>query len=105
MIARLWRGWTTPENADAYLEHLRRATLPEIGEIDGHCGAYVLRRDTGDAIEFIVLTLWDSLEAVRAFAGQDDDIAVVPSEAQKLLTRFEKRVLHYQVALERFAKD
>jgi heme-degrading monooxygenase HmoA len=105
MIARLWRGWTTPENADAYVEHLRRATLPQISEIDGHCGAYVLRRDAGDAIEFVVVTLWDSIEAVREFTGEDSEAAVIPYEARSLLSRFDQRVLHYQVALERFAED
>jgi hypothetical protein len=99
MIGRLWRGWTTPDNADAYLEHLRGATVPALGEIPGHQGACVLRRDGDGEVEFVVLTLWSSLGAVRAFAGEHYDIAVIPPEAKALLTRFEAQAQHYDAVV------
>jgi heme-degrading monooxygenase HmoA len=97
VIARLWRGTALRENADAYVAHLERETLPDLPGIEGHLGAYVLRRELGDEIEFAVLTLWDSLDAVRAFAGDEYETAVVPPEARRLLTRFDERVAHYEV--------
>jgi heme-degrading monooxygenase HmoA len=99
MIARVWRGTTTPADAAAYLAHLREATLPALREIDGHRGAYVLRRGDERSVEFLVVTLWSSLEAVRDFAGEDYGRAVVPAEAERLLVHFDERVLHYDVAL------
>jgi heme-degrading monooxygenase HmoA len=86
-------------DADAYEDHLRRATLPALREIAGYEGGYVLRRETDGGIDFIVLTLWASLDAVRAFAGEDYERAVVPPEAERLLARFDKRAVHYDVAL------
>ncbi|HXE75569.1 MAG TPA: antibiotic biosynthesis monooxygenase [Candidatus Xenobia bacterium] len=100
MIARLWHGWTTRENADAYEALLRREVLPGIHRIPGYKGAHLLRRDAGREVEFVTLTLWDSLEAVRAFAGADYEVAVVPPEARKLLLRFDQRSVHYEVRLE-----
>lgn len=99
MIARLWRGTCAPANADAYEDHLLRATLPALREIAGHEGGYVLRREAGGGVDFLVLTLWASLDAVRAFAGDDYELAVVPSEAERLLARFDERAVHYDVAL------
>jgi hypothetical protein len=96
---RLWRGWTTPDNAGAYIEHLRGATLPALGAIPGHQGAIVFRRDADDEVEFIVLTLWDSFGAVRAFAGEDYDVAVIPLEVRALLLRCEERARHYDVVI------
>lgn len=99
MIGRLWRGWTTPDNADAYVEHLREATLPALREIAGHEGACVLRREADGEVEFIVLTLWGSIGAVRAFAGEPYDVAVISPEARALLTRFEERARHYDAVV------
>jgi heme-degrading monooxygenase HmoA len=99
MIGRLWRGWTTAGNAPAYEEHLRRETLPALERIDGFAGAHVLRRETDGGIEIVVITLWQSLDAVRAFAGEAYETAVIPPEARKLLARFDATVLHYDVAL------
>ena len=96
MIARIWHGWATPENADAYEALLRADVLPGIERIDGYRGAYVLR--TGDAeVEFVTVTLWDTFDAIRAFAGDDYARAVVPPEARRLLERFDERSLHYEV--------
>jgi heme-degrading monooxygenase HmoA len=99
MIVRYWRGLTRADTASAYFDHLRRETLPQLRAIDGHQGAYVLRREAGDDVEFVVLTLWDSFESVRAFAGADYEAAVVPPAARSVLTSFDERVLHYDVAI------
>ena len=99
MIARHWRGRSRADTASAYLDHLRIETLPRLRALDGHRGAYVLRREVGDEIEFVVLTLWESLESVRAFAGDDYETAVVPPQARRVLTTFDKRALHYDVAI------
>jgi antibiotic biosynthesis monooxygenase (ABM) superfamily enzyme len=96
VIARLWHGWTTPENADAYEQLLREHVLPGIGRIEGYHGAYVLRRDAGDEIAFVTMTLFDSWDAVRAFAGDDPTLAVVPPEARRLLKRFDERSEHFE---------
>ena len=99
MIARLWHGWTTRENADAYEELLRGRILPHIHDVQGHKGAYLLRRDGEKEVEFVTLTLWESMDAVRAFAGEDYEVAVVPPEARKLLSRFDPRSVHYEMRL------
>ena len=100
MIGRLWHGWAKPEHADAYERLLRAEVLPGIDRIDGHRGAFVLRRDDGSRIEFVTLTLWDDLDAVRAFAGDDYELAVVPPEARALLDDFEERSAHFDVVIE-----
>ena len=99
MIARLWHGWTTRENADAYEGLLRSEVLPGIHRIEGYKGAYLLRREAGGEIEFVTVTLWDSFEAIRAFAGADYEVAVVLPEARKLLSRFDPRSVHYDTRL------
>lgn len=100
MIARLWHGWTTRGNADAYEELLRSKILPGIHRVTGYRGAYLLRKDSGEEVAFVTLTLFESLQAVRAFAGEDYEVAVVPPEARQLLSRFDQRSKHYQVIAE-----
>lgn len=99
MIGRVWRGFTLVADADAYVAHLQRATLPALKTIAGHRASYVLRRASGGAVEFVVITLWDSLDAVCSFAGDDPEVAVVPTEARQLLTAYDERAVHYEVAL------
>lgn len=96
MISRIWHGWTAPGNADAYEQLLRSEILPGIDRVDGFLGAYVLRRNVGDEVEFVTITQFDSLDGVRAFAGDDYERAVVLPEARKLLTRFDERSAHYE---------
>jgi heme-degrading monooxygenase HmoA len=100
MIGRLWRGWTSFGNADAYEELLRTEILPGIHRVDGYRGAYLMRREVEDGVEFVTLTLFESLDAVRSFAGEDHEIAVVPASARRLLSRFDERSLHYEVAVQ-----
>ncbi|MBZ5605110.1 MAG: antibiotic biosynthesis monooxygenase [Acidobacteriia bacterium] len=98
MIARHWRGWTTPSHADAYETLLRDVVIPGLKAIDGYRGGYVLRRPAGGEIEFVVINLFDSLDAVRAFAGPEYEIAVFEPEAKRLLSRVEPKAVHYEVA-------
>jgi heme-degrading monooxygenase HmoA len=99
MIARIWRGWTSPENADAYEEHFRTSVQAELRGVEGFVEAQLLRRVVGDEIEFVAISYWDSIEAVRRFAGEEYEVAVVAPQARDVLTRFEDRVAHFKVAL------
>jgi heme-degrading monooxygenase HmoA len=99
MISRLWHGWTTRDNADAYEELLRSEILPGIHRVAGFKGALLLRRDGKDDVEFATLTMFDSMEAVKEFAGDDYEVAVILPEARKLLARFDARSAHYETVL------
>lgn len=102
-IARIWHGWTAPENADAYERLLRGVIFVRIAgrSIAGFRGIQLLRRDVPGAVEFVTQMWFDSLEAVRDFAGEDYEAAVVPAEARALLSRFDERSAHYHVIEER----
>ena len=96
MIGRLWSGRTEPADADAYEAFLRDDLLPEVATL----GAYVLRRDTLDgAVEFVTLTLFESLDAVRDFAGEDVERAVIEPRAQELLAEYDAEVRHFEVVV------
>ncbi len=97
MIARLWRGWTTLENANAYEKLLRERVLPGLQRIDGYRGGYILRQEGSDEVEFVVMNMFDSLEAVRAFAGPDYTVPVFEPEARQLLSKVEPVARHYEV--------
>ena len=99
LIGRLWRGRAMFANAHLYQEHLRKETLPALGDIDGFHSAYVLRRACDDDVEFLVLTFWASRNAIRAFAGRDAERAVIPPAAARLLTVWDERASHYDIAL------
>jgi heme-degrading monooxygenase HmoA len=101
MVARIWHGWASRENADAYEQLVSSHVLPGINRVDGYLGAYLLRDDdAGDEVEFVTVTLFESMDAVRAFAGDDFEAAVVPPEARRLLSRFDERSRHYRTLLE-----
>ena len=98
VIARWWRGWAaTAENADAYEELLRSTIFPWVRSFEGQEGTYLFRREVGGEVEFATLTLWDSWDAVRAFAGDDAETAVVPDEARAVLARWDERSAHYEL--------
>jgi antibiotic biosynthesis monooxygenase (ABM) superfamily enzyme len=97
-ITRLWRGWTTPENADAYGHFLLAELFPAMRVIPGFLGADVLRRDDGDEVAFVTLTRFDTLAAIRAFAGDDYETPVLEPTARALLTRHDERALHFDTA-------
>ncbi|HEX6048789.1 MAG TPA: hypothetical protein VFZ21_05965 [Gemmatimonadaceae bacterium] len=99
MICRIWHGWTTSENADAYESLLRREIFTGIASlgIAGYRGIQLLRRDATGEVEFVTIMWFDSLADVRSFAGEEYDRAVVPPAARALLSRFDERSAHYEV--------
>jgi antibiotic biosynthesis monooxygenase (ABM) superfamily enzyme len=101
MILRYWRGWTTPENADAYQRIVSTEVLPGIAarNVDGYLGAYLARRELGDEVEFATIMKFDSIESVRAFAGEDYETAYVPPRARAVLSRYDERSAHFETLL------
>jgi heme-degrading monooxygenase HmoA len=99
MISRVWHGRTTRENADAYEQLLRTEILPGIHRVPGYRGASLLRRDVDEGVEFVTITMFDSLDAVRAFAGEDYEVAVIEPQARRLLSTFDERSAHYETVL------
>jgi heme-degrading monooxygenase HmoA len=97
MISRQWRGLAKPSCAEAYVEHLRTETFPALAKIAGFVGASILRRTVADGVEFVIVTRWDSLEAVRAFAGPDAEVAVVPANVHDMMIDYDRVVRHYEV--------
>jgi len=97
VISRHWKGVARPGRAAEYLRHLRSETFPRLAALPGFVEAAVLRREIEGGSEFQVVTVWESLEAIEAFAGPDADIAVVPAAAQATLASYDERVHHYEV--------
>ena len=99
MMSRVWHGWTIPANADAYESLLKSEIFTGIQNrlIAGYRGIHLFRRNVGDEVEFVTVMWFDSIEAVRAFAGEDYEVAVVPAKARALLSRFDARSQHYEV--------
>jgi heme-degrading monooxygenase HmoA len=100
VIARVWSAQTTPAQAPAYARHLRDHVLPALRKVPGHAGVMLLERPLPGAVEVVVITFWQSAEAVRGFAGADPEAAVVAEEAAALLTQFDRRVRHYEVVVD-----
>ena len=107
MIARIWTARTTRERAPAYAEHLRTHVFARLTEIEGYERAMLLQRPSappatgapGSEVEVQVITFWRSLEAIRTFAGDDVEAAVVTDTAAALLTDFDRRAKHFEVVL------
>jgi len=97
MIARHWRGLAKADRADAYVAHLRQETFPAIRKLPGFKSASILRRDVPEGVEFLIVTIWASLEAIRAFAGANIETAVVPEKAQEMMLDYDRFVRHYDV--------
>jgi heme-degrading monooxygenase HmoA len=100
MIARTWAGATRAADADAYLDYLHATGLAEYRATPGNRGVLALRRIAGDRAEFLLVTLWDSEEAIRRFAGEDMDRAVFYSEDERYLITRDERVRHYEVVFQ-----
>jgi heme-degrading monooxygenase HmoA len=98
MIVRTWRGQATHANADAYFHHVTETVFPSLKALAGHRGAWLLRCEVDGRTEFLALTLWESLEAIEAFAGRDIDTAIVEPEARAVLAEFDEFARHYEVA-------
>jgi len=103
MIVRIWHGWTAPGNADRYEALLKEEIFVGIQDrqIRGFHGIRLLRRDAGPEVEFVTIMEFEALDAVREFAGQDYEVAVVPEKARAVLARFDARSQHYEVRAEK----
>lgn len=98
MITRVWRGWTAPENADAYERFLLSELFPSMVEIPGFLNADVLRRHDGSEVAFVTLTRFESIDAIRAFAGEQYETPVIEPTARALLSHFDERAQHYNTS-------
>lgn len=103
MISRIWHGWTTRDNAEKYETLLKEEIFVGIQQrhIHGFKSIQLLRREVGQEVEFITIMLFNSLDAVREFAGEDYERAVVPEKARALLSHFDKQSQHYEIVVER----
>ncbi len=97
MISRQWRGFAKAACAADYEQHLRTETFPALHEISGFVDASIMKRSLGHAVEFLVVTRWESLEAIARFAGADLEVAVVPPKVQAMMVEYDARVKHYEV--------
>lgn len=106
MISRIWHGWTTPGNADQYEALLKEEIFVGIQnrQIPGFKSIQLLRREVGKEVEFVTIMEFDTLEAVRVFAGEDYEAAVVPPKARAVLSHFDERSQHYEIRVERSGK-
>jgi len=100
MIARIWRARATPERVHEYAAYLKSTIVPELASIHGYEGATLLQREQNGAVEVTVITWWASLDAIRAFAGEAIENAVVHDSAARMLVDFDRGVEHHQVVFE-----
>jgi heme-degrading monooxygenase HmoA len=100
MISRHWKGLCKPQFADRYVEHLEVETFPQLVNLPGFVRATILRRILPDGVEFQIVTLWDSLSAIEAFAGRDSEVAVVPESVRAMMLSYDHRVAHYEIAYQ-----
>ena len=98
MISRHWKGVAKREQADHYIAHLKRDTFPKLASLPGFVRASILRREVANGVEFQVVSIWDSLRSIEAFAGIDAEAAVVPPVAQAMMVEFDRRATHYEIA-------
>ena len=100
MIARTWHGITNASKANEYVDYLKKTGVPEYQETKGNLGVYILRRIDGDQAHFLLLTLWESEDAIRSFAGPEMEKAKYYPEDEKFLLELEPTVAHYEVLLK-----
>ena len=100
MIARIWRGWAPPATADDYQRHYETDVSEHLRTISGFCGARLLRQQDGREVMFTSITFFVSLEAIRGFARDDYELAVVEEAARQALSRWDERVSHHEVVVE-----
>ena len=100
MIVRVWHGRVGAPNEKAYIQHLTQRVFPAFRTIDGFLGGQLLRDRRGDAVDFMVMTRWESMEAVRKFAGPDVTKSVVEPAAQEILIEYDRHVKHYEFVAE-----
>lgn len=97
MIARIWRGVVRRDDGDEYADYIRQTGFNEYAETNGNRGAWMLRRDQADRTEFLTFSLWESVQAIREFAGEDIDAAVYYPEDEHYLVERDATVSHYEV--------
>lgn len=97
MISRQWRGIAKQSDADRYISHLRSETFPQLGNILGFVNASILRRDVAEGVEFRIVTTWESIDAIRKFAGENAERAVVPEKVRAMMVAYDRTVAHYEV--------
>jgi len=99
MIARFWTAKIAQAHAHAYADHLKSQVLTTLRKVDGYIGAKLLERETSDGVEIVVITLWQSLDSIRKFAGPDLEKAVVSDDVVSLFLQYDQRVRHYKVVV------
>jgi heme-degrading monooxygenase HmoA len=97
VIARTWRGWTSAADAESYVEYLNETGVPGLASTEGNRGLYIFRRTEDARAEFVVLSLWESLDAIRGFAGEEIEKAVFYPEDDRFLVEREWHCVHYDV--------
>jgi len=97
MIERHWKGITTKENAPLYIAHLQNDTFRQLAMMKGFISAAILKRDVKESVEFLIVTKWETIDAIRQFAGSDTDTAVVPPFVRKIMLKYDDHVRHYEL--------
>jgi len=97
LISRQWRGLVHPNRAQDYIKHLRSETFPKLRRIPGFVDASILSRPSGAGIEFLIVTRWDSIDALAKFSGSDPEAAVVPAKAAAMMIKYDGRARHFEV--------
>jgi heme-degrading monooxygenase HmoA len=97
MIARFWRGWATTENVTLYRRHFHDTVRPHIEALPGFRACFLLEKRENGEVELLAITHWQSLEAIKAFAGNDVSVAKVEPQARAVLSRFETTATHYDI--------
>ena len=97
MILRHWKGIARPERAGDYIRYLQDERFPRLSQIDGFIRASVATRTVDQGVEFLVISLWDSMDAVRQFTGEAAELAVVPPEVAAMMAAYDRQVSHYEV--------
>lgn len=105
MITRNWTGVVKPERKNDYIAHLQNDTFKKLSTIKGFINASILQREVTDGVEFLVITMWETMEAIQEFAGPSADIAVVPAVAQEMMVRYDPVVRHYREVLTLVSVD
>lgn len=98
MIARIWHGYTKPEHAEAYEKLLKPELLPGLSKVKGFKGSYLLKKVSEAEVEFVTIMLWESIDDIRSVGGPNYEIAIIPENRRELLTRFDERATHYEIA-------
>ncbi|RJR46452.1 MAG: antibiotic biosynthesis monooxygenase [Desulfobacteraceae bacterium] len=99
MISRHWKGIAKNEMSDSYMEHLKKDTFPKLAKIKGFIRSSILGRKVARGTEFLIITEWESLEAIKAFAGEEAETAVVPQVVQEMMIDYDRKATHYEVMM------